>query len=354
MSFQAFNAMNNFIDVKNIKQIDFLKGVAAYFKSAPNNAVNQAYVRSVGGQAIQNAVTQLWTNTPANLAGMAKLNHLYGVVDNYWNNTATPRGNQKLIEEQNARQTHWTIGLGANTVPPLDEYAKHGLGPSHLATLVITPRQVSGYMALLTAIIAPFVVETDFCKHNQNHKHAKQTRDAIAALNTHIALGNLTGDQGGYKSTDPKWTSVEEMANYWIKEIPNVTARRPTHDAIDTYAGAGKSVSLFRLVSAGEREFVTSKAQPTIAQGPASYERHKWFFAKGGDPGVGHSFKLELKLKGDGYSFLMDRAQEVNDGSKSTSPFALVKKANERECIGIHEELLAVFCQKMVTSIAGA
>ena len=207
-------------------------------------------------------------------------------------------------------------------------------------------------MALLTAVIAPYITETPFCKFNQNHKHAVDTRNANAALANQITLGNLTDADGSYKSGDSKWTILEGLANYWIKEVPNVAGRLATYNAINTYGGGSGEVSLYRLVSEGEKTFVTGQPTPTIAQGPSSYERHKWFFATGGAPGVGHAFKLEIKLKGSGaYTLLKSLAQEVNDQSKSTSPFALVKKSNEHECIGIHEELLAVFCSKMVSQI---
>jgi hypothetical protein len=352
MGFEQFNITNNYFNANNVNLGNFLTGAAAYFKTAPNIPVYQAYIRAVGSQAIQQAVTQIFNSVPAYLVDPRKrLDHRYRAVDVYWNMTATPGGVQQLANEQGNRQTYWTTGQGANAVPKLDEYSTHGVAQNHLQTLLVTPRQVSGYMALLTAKIAPYVPETPFCKYNQNHKHAVDTTNKIASLANHIAMGQLTEKDGAYKDADSKWIALQELANYWIKEIPNTASRSTTFNAINSYNGVGTNASLFRLVSEGEKNFVAGQQRPTVAQGPISYERHKWFFAKGGAPGVGHKHTLELKLRGDGWTFLYDRAQEVNDEAKSTSPFALVKKGNEHMCIGIHEELLSVFCQRMVSEI---
>ncbi len=354
MTFQAFNQTNNYFDAANLSQTRFLQGVAAYYKSKPNVAIFQACQRAMGGPTIQQGITTIYATIPANLVGQPKLNHVYQAVDNHWTNTMAVRGQQQLTNEQATRQAYWTTGQGANTVPTLDQYAKHGVGQTHLASLLITPTQVSGYVALLTAVIGPYLAETPFCQFNQNHKHAVDTKNANAALANQIALGNLTDDDGSYKANDSKWTTLEGLANYWIKEIPNVAGRLADYNAINTYGGGSGAVSLFRLVSEGEKDFVTKKhaGTPTIAQGPSSYERHKWFFGSTGAPGVGHAHKLEIKLKGtNAYTFLKSLAQEVNDESKSTSPLAVIKKSNETDCIGIHEELLAVFCSKMVSQI---
>jgi hypothetical protein len=69
---------------------------------------------------------------------------------------------------------------------------------------------------------------------------------------------------------------------------------------------------------------------------------------------VAHAWTLTLNLKGAAIDFLLTRAIEVSDESRRTSPHALLRKANEPNCIGIHEELLQTFYTSMVNNITAA
>ena len=61
-----------------------------------------------------------------------------------------------------------------------------------------------------------------------------------------------------------------------------------------------------------------------------------------GAPGVGHPWLVEIELKGNHWNALIDLAVEVGE-QQADSRQAFIRKANEADCIGIHEDVLVPF-----------
>ena len=131
-------------------------------------------------------------------------------------------------------------------------------------------------------------------------------------------------------------------ANFWIKEMPLINARAAQLAVLTNWAGGASVEKFFRLVSVGEKDFVLENK--VISQGPTSFERHKWFYFLGGAPGVDHKWKLTINIKGPAIIQLMALAEEVSNESKNCQLWVL-EKANEPNCIGIHEDFLEIFCK---------
>lgn len=352
MNFTTFNNNNNYLDANNAATLtkkNFLEAAAAFLKCKEHLGAYQAYARQYGPATVQTQVLALW-NGRVGLAGAPLLAGLTTDIDNYWKNTVKVQGLQRLTLETNTRSDYWTTGDGLGECPTLETYSKHMVPNDLLAGLKITPQQVKGYASLLQDLAQPYLTKTIFNEFNQNHKQAVKLQDSMPAFLNAFQTGELTKSDGTYDPVNPKWVAIEACANFWIKEIQNIASRSATLQAVSTYAPSGTPETMKRIVSGGEKAFVEANGK-VVAQGPTSFERHKWFYFRTGLPGVKNACELEVKLKGAAIDFLLGMAQEVSDTSKATSPFALVKKQNEQNCIGIHEELLSAFCGSIVESI---
>jgi hypothetical protein len=352
MSFTAFNNVNHYLrnDAYPTKA-DFLGAAAAYCNAAENLGLYQAYTRA-HPDTLLGLVTAIWNGcTPPAMPPPNFLNHLAGQVDLLLNNTVRPQGELQRQNERTQRLAHWTgVGAGAGTCPTLEEYAKQGVNAKGLEKLKITRLQMMDYLSLLRALAQPYLEETAINKFNQSHKQAVKLSEDAPGIESASDAELLEAD-GALKKTSEKWARATACANYWIQELPAVAGRSHVRHQMETWGGAGTADIIKRLVSEGEKDHVLTNQ--VISQGPGSYERHKWFYFRTGAPGVGHGWVLTINLRGAAIDFLMGMAQEVGNEGQKTSPHALLRKAHEHDCIGIHEDLLGVFKQHMVVNITG-
>lgn len=292
-------------------------------------------------QSMRSLINNMW-NANILLTGPALATALEPQIDALWTNSIHPDGDFQLQLERTQRNLHYTNGAGADEYPCLEEYAKQGLSDKSLDTFKIVKSHVADYASLLTLWTAPYLTETIINKYNTSHKQAKKLAAATASIN----------GGGEVNNKHARWLEVIACGNYWIKEMPLINNRRAQLDVLESWGGGLVTEKFFRMVSTGEKDFVTDKK--VISQGPTSFERHKWFYFKTGSPGVDHEWVLTINLKGPTITRLLAMAEEVSDETKKTANYAFLKKANEPNCIGIHEEFLEAFCAKVVHSITAA
>ena len=324
-----------------LTKTNFGAAVGIFFKRDEYVAHFQAYVRRYPAPAPQSMPSQLNRIWDADVLahGAPTALNMSPEIDALWRNSIRPDGEFRLQTERTHRNTYYTTGAGAGEYPDLDEYAKEGIDDRYLDRFVIAKRHLADYASLLTLWAAPYLEENKTNKYNATHKQAIKLAAASASVN----------GGGDVNSKSPRWTEVIACANFWIKEMPLINARSVHLTTLQTWAGGATVEKFFRLVAVGEKDFVVDKK--VISQGPSSFERHKWFFFAGGAPGVDHKWKLTINVKGPAIAPLIALAEEVSDESKSTAAYAFLKKSNEPNCIGIHEDLLEAFCSNVVSSI---
>jgi hypothetical protein len=350
MDFQAFDQVQNYFTgpgfytgKQEFKQ-SLLDAMKAFLSTPKHIGYYQAYIRAHTGAAIQAVHTNLVNQTHANLANetdVQRRTRIYADVENLWTNTVKNQAIPALANEALIRMAYYTTGLGVGTFPTLDDFFHRAFTPNH-PTHKCTPRICTEYMQLLTATIAPFRVETPLNKYNQTHKQAVKAIDPLDALAQVQNFDELKAPDGGVNEAQKHWKTLLECTNFWETELPRLQARNAIRLQMANAVAPGNKLILYRLVSSGEKDFVLPRK--AFAQGPTSFERHKWFFGSGGAPGVGHAVKLKITMARGTWALFHDTlAVEVNDESKSTSGFGVIKKQNEHICIGIHEELLDAF-----------
>ena len=315
----------------------------------------QAYQRATpgAGNAVQAAITQMWQNT-AGQPPAARLAALGPAVDVYWTNTIAATGGIRLTQERTTRAQNWGVGgAEADEFPDLSDYSRHGWPAEVQYTHLITVEQARGYLTLLETVITPYLAETKYNKYNQTHKQACDAQGNIAAMRMALQTdASVCNNDGSFNTSHNHWQRIVANANFWTQERPRIAARAADVTALSTFTGPG-SEQMFRLVTEGERNFVQQNPK-TLAQGPSSYERHKWFFFRTGGPSVGHGYKFTINVKKGSIDMMLGRATLVSEDAQKTSPHAFLRKDNEPNCIGIHEELLETFCTHTVQSITCA
>jgi hypothetical protein len=345
MNFATFNLANNYLNAGNLTQVNYRIAAAAYLKAGDHIGHYQAYTRA-HANTLSGLVDAIW-NGSAHLAGALKLNHLSNQTDLLWRGTVKAQGEVRRVAERGVRSAYWVGvgGAGAGTCPSLDEYVMQHPPNGQNDVVTISKIHLKDYVTLLQALAAPHLQETVINRYNQSHKQAEKLRNEANMLDGALDAEILNHD-GSYNGASAKWQRVEACANYWIQEIPAAAARVAARNAVEGWVAAGAREPIYRRVTAGEKDHVL--ANHVISQGEKSYERHKWFFFRDGDPGVDHPWELTINLRGQGIDFLLGHAIEVGDDAQKTSPHAFLTKGNEHDCIGIHEELLDVFFQHMV------
>jgi hypothetical protein len=335
------------MDIKTYKE-----AVGAYYLSGECVAEFEAYTRAnaanlknVIGPLLVNAFNTKPASPPALLANVKA--HLYSQADTIFTQSVKTGGDAKLTTEQSARNTYWTTGLGKGEFPDLFTYVSHGLAATY-AKHKTTPRQAAGYAALLGAIVQPFQAKTAHNAYNQTYIQATKAVGAIAALSN---LASIRAADGSLNEDALQWKKIEECVNYWSREMSRQEARRTHVEALADLVPNATEAKLLRLISGGEKDFIADNGK--VAQGPGSYERHKWFFYGDGAPGVGHEWRVEVKLSKNILDYMLEAAIECGD-EKADSTQAFIKKSNEHNCIGIHEDVLrplhAKFTKFILTS----
>ncbi len=351
MNFQAFDNVQNyftgagFYTTKPALVTSLKSAVPAFFSTAKHIGYYQAYVRAHQKAAINAALTILVNAVHANRAletDAQRRNRIYTAIDQLWTNTVKNQAIPALTNEALLRMNYYRIGGGVGEFPSLVEFFRQPLDPAHQFADMCTPLICTEYMQLLTHTIQPFRNETPLNKYNQTHKQALKAIDPLDALAQAQNFAELRADDGSVDETQKHWVTLLECANFWALELPRLQVRNGIRVQMTNALAPGQKLILYRQISAGERDFVLPRR--AFAQGPTSFERHKWFFGSGGAPGVGHAVKIKITMARGTWALFHDvLAQEVNDESKSTSGFGVVKKQNEHVCVGIHEELLDAF-----------
>jgi hypothetical protein len=274
MNFTSFNNANDYLDANAITKPAFLEAALAFLKAGDHIGHYQAYARAHPNTS-GGLVNAIWVNKPSPLAGAPLLAHLSTQLDNLWKNTIKSQGQIQRLQEKTLRQAYWQTGAGVDTCPAIEEYAKHGLNPSVLDAFKISKIHLLDYVSLLELLAQPFHDETPVNKYNQSHKQAVKLDDPAAKLRA-AGDAEILNLDGTYQKNAPKWEAVEACANYWIQELPEIANRRPIQTAIAQSSANGTAEKLLRRVSVGEKDY--SVAKQVVSQGPASYERHKWFY----------------------------------------------------------------------------
>lgn len=334
MDFAAYCQANGKA-IANFDKSIFSLAVKDFYLKDDKAAHVHAYTRQ-HPNTLNGTLLGIWDGRNQQLAGQALATSLQLPIDQLYDQTIFQAGGNKLEAERLASNQHYTAGAGNTVCPTLDEYAKNGL--IIVGDFKITRHHLASYASLYTLLAAPYLAKTRFNEHTLAHKRAKELADAVRAL---------AGPHFDEKST--RWSKLIELTNYWMKEIGQVRGRQVQWDAVVNWAGGPVTEQLFRLVSVEEKD--DALKTKVFARGPKSFERHKWFFFGKGKPGVAHGWLLTIDLKGPAIKTLMDNAVEVSAEAQKTTSHALLKKANELDCIGIHEDLLEKFCETMLGKI---
>jgi hypothetical protein len=352
MPFATFDITNNYLTGNNFTHKDMCAGAVAYFKSAANVADYEAYQRQAnfnGGQMASDLLAHF--NIAINLpTPVAIRNSLYARIDQMMTHIQLVAVGLHTAE-LNARTAHWgPHGAGAGTFPDFEEYAHHGWRPNRRGIHLRTPRIATGYLDLLAAEAQPYTVETEFNPGTENyHKAAapanqEAATNAIAAARASLLNNALSSDNGALNETHAHWKRITACAAYWTREAPRTAGRAAAIAAMAGFVpGNGNdAVTMIRTGQAGERTDIgaTEIMRQSVAVGQAqSFEREKWFYTSAAIPGPGvvHPYRFTLTMKAGAMALLAQLA--VDDGNFG----AVVTKAAEPNCYGIHEEALPAF-----------
>lgn len=337
MSFATFNLTNNYFSAGNIAGKDFKDGVIAYLSQPQKAAIYYAYKRAFPGQFAIHMNNLFATKPPGTAINVVQ--HLEQGVTLFWTATIKPQGLIRLATEATLRLNYYTVGAGAGTCPTFEDYVKQPISPTDRQDLPIIKSYMQDYAGFLVQLTASFAPPLNDLTYHSTHKQAVTVRDVAASLN---------GADDVTEGSD-KYNKLIACSNFWQKETLAIAQRANVATWLSTWGGAGASDKLLRMMSDGERVDVLDNHR--LAQGPGSYERHKWFYFGDGAPGVGHARVVEFELNGKPIEQLMTMAENVSDSSQKTSAHALLKKVNEKNCIGIHEDLLALFYQHLVKAV---
>ena len=380
MQFQQYvltQGWNDAIFVSETNFIDAVKGFMrfrqeasegdAYVRATPNweTALKQIWQRREGaGSVITNNTFQAQRNalhrTPApsnkqqTQAEGKQRTYLIQQADAFIRNTIRPAGIRRLEQEARTRTQNYTRGIGVTQFPDLDNFFRQAVDPQWQYAHGPRARQAAEYLLLLETVYSPHYTEDQNLKPliagNENFRQAKKARDAKQAISSFIGTDSFTNDDGSVKTTDPRWQTIEECANYWNTERAAAALRVPHVQALTGMGDGANPTILKRLVSLGEKNSIVNLRH--LNQGVnghgnrISYERHKWFYCdqgnRGGAPGVGHPWLVEIELKGNHWNALINLAVEVGE-QQADSRQAFIRKANEADCIGIHEDVLVPF-----------
>ena len=353
MPFDAFDTMHNYLTGDDFTLMNMRSGALAYFKSAANVANYEAYQRQAnynGGQLANDlqAHFNVAINLPTSLATRISL---YWRIDQMMN-VIDQAAVGLHAAESNARIAHWAAhGAGAGTFPDFEEYAHHGWPPNRRGIHLRTPRIATGYLDLLAAETQPYVAVTQFNPGTENfHKAAaaanpEAATNAIAAARASLLNNTLRSNNGALNEAHQHWGRITACAGYWTREAPRTAGRAAAIAAMAGFvAGNGNdAVRMIRTGGAGERgdTILTGIMRQSVAVGaaPQSFEREKWFFTSAAVPGPGvvHPHRFTLTMKAGAMALLAQLA--VDDGNFG----AVVTKAAEPNCYGIHEEALPAF-----------
>lgn len=341
MNFSTFNGTNNYLTPTAFKRANLAQGFSDYLKQSDKAPYYQAYRRTnpAGQDRPENFLQTIWTAAlqqhPHNTA--AAITSLCTHLNVFWSQTIKPRAKIRLDTERDLRLAYYTTGAGKGTCPTLEDYCQQPIQDQFLGSFAITKALMLEYGNFLSRITAQFAPPTNTLHFHRTYKQAVDLSSAVGALTgtDDVTLGSH------------KHQNLVACSNFWQTEIPAIQGRKAESDWLEGWAGAAiKSDVLKRLVCDAERDDLETNRR--LAQGPGSYERHKWFYFGKGAPGVGHAREIHFTLHGNPIAQLMQKAQDVSDESQKTSTHAFLRKANELDCIGIHEDLLPLFFEKMV------
>lgn len=134
---------------------------------------------------------------------------------------------------------------------------------------------------------------------------------------------------------------IQPELNYWRDNLPRIAMRQADIKELNSFSIKHHSKNhdnLNRFITLGELNCLKELKQFSQSQ-TASLEREKWFFGSKASPGSGvtHPYRCEIQLKSGSIALLGKLSK--SDGQYAT----VVKKENEFDCIGIHEDALPSF-----------
>ena len=143
-------------------------------------------------------------------------------------------------------------------------------------------------------------------------------------------------------------STLFNVLNYWLEEAPRIFNRLDNINQLRSFKSENVKQydNLYRYVTTAEKDAISSlkcfaqkKSQKTDKK-PNSFEREKWFYEEGGQPGhaADYPFRCVIRLKKGALGLL-------NELKKPDGQFAaVVEKPNyEPHAIGIHEDVLPEF-----------
>ncbi len=184
------------------------------------------------------------------------------------------------------------------------------------------------------ALVAAF---TAFVLYDPTYRELRQYRSMIQKKIATIST--LFSDHNGLNRDSPLVQAFTPELNYWSENLPRSYMRFTEIKAIANYTPPSKGNDIvYRYIS--NKEYGDLLKTQQFNQSPEhSFEREKWFFYEGADPGNGvtHALFCKIYIKKGALRCLLDL-------QKPDGQFAgVVKKENEACCLGIHEDALSVF-----------
>src|SRR5277367_648853 len=125
MNFTKFNDEQKYLNAQDpIKAKDYAETVLAFFTYGDHIGHYQAYTRANPGQ-LNGLVLAIWNGKPVGTTGANLITYLAGQTDALWRNTVKARGEVQRQLERTQRLAYWSNGVGVDTCPTLEEYAKN-------------------------------------------------------------------------------------------------------------------------------------------------------------------------------------------------------------------------------------
>tara|TARA_R110002110_G_scaffold415856_1_gene658388 strand:- start:29228 stop:30835 length:1608 start_codon:yes stop_codon:yes gene_type:complete len=148
-------------------------------------------------------------------------------------------------------------------------------------------------------------------------------------------------NNGSLNRTSTLFTSCQKLFEYWFVNLLTFKMRQPDMDKIIGFSHespGGEEDVIYRHISAAELKNI-EKRKGFYQACNACLERAKWFYEKGAQVGNGviHEFKCNVYLKPGSLKLFQELQKPENKHP------AIIYKENERNCFGLHEDILPYF-----------
>ncbi|ARA91974.1 hypothetical protein AWN76_001530 [Rhodothermaceae bacterium RA] len=344
------------------KGADFGAALRAFLESRHWRTRHEAWVRSADADMpldrlradLNGALDGPWRTYRQPGPHQYDLPHFAGQVDEALDVQLRPRADQQLQTEQQGRDDHWPLGVldppwhtALTTVPDFETYGKHPWANEHRGQL-LTRHHAEAYLTFIASIVTPISQSLNtYVRRTTHFDKAASTLDLIEKVRARWEA--LEKADGAIDVTAAAWTNLTDLVQYWIENVPRMAYRRPVMDQVAALApGAGNSQRMLRMICKGERDEIEALGKIVQNHQAGSYEKYKWFYYGGGNPGDGatHPYKVTVTVVAGARDALVGLAEDVREAARRASREhepALISKENEHDCIGIHEDVLEAF-----------